>query len=85
MVTIISKEDLFNTVRYRLSNGWFMDKALVSCHRYLPGQDYSVFEPGASPGGFAAYRGGGHTQKEAMAAIGYKERQKRILKAINGR
>ncbi len=70
MVTIISKEEnLSHTVRYRLSNGWFMDRAKVLCHRYLPHQVYSVFEPGASPGGFAAYRGGGNTQKETLAAI----------------
>ena len=70
MVTIISKEDLFHTIRYRLSNGWFMDRAKVACHRQNPDQAYAVFEPGASEGGFAAYRGGGHTQKEALTAIG---------------
>ena len=70
MITIICKENTFHTVRYRLSNGWFMDRAKYITHRHYSDQAYAVWEPGASPGGFAAYRGGGHTQKEAMAAIG---------------
>ena len=72
-VKILYKEDLFHTVRYRLSNGWFMDYSKIRCHRYYPEHPYSVFEPGASFGGFAAFRASGRTQKEVMRILNKAE------------
>lgn len=68
-VTVTSKQYWPNeSIRYRLSNGWFMDKDPHTCHRHY-GYLYSLWEPGASESGGAAWRGGGNTLKVTLAQI----------------
>lgn len=55
-----------HTTRYRLENGWFIDRANTNAHRAY-GYKYSLWEPGASPTGGAAFRGGSSTLKAAIA------------------
>lgn len=55
-------------MRYRLSNGWFIDGARLA-GMYYGGWKYSIWEPGASPEGHAAFRGGASTLRAAIAKI----------------
>lgn len=53
--------------RYRLPNGWFMDRDYP---RFNMGSRYAIYEPGAGPGGCADWRGSGNTQLEALTRAG---------------
>jgi hypothetical protein len=66
MVTVTCKQVMGNFTRYRLSNGWFMDKDRNMHQRYHRDDVYSLWEPGASVSGCAAYRGGGKTKKNVL-------------------
>lgn len=52
--------------RYRLSNGWFIDRATRAPGNY-GGYKYALFEPGGGPSGCAGLRGGAPTLALALA------------------
>lgn len=60
IVAVIGREEWPSFVRYRLSNGWFADRAKVAAYRYGD-HAYDVWEPGGSPSGGAAHRGSAPT------------------------
>jgi hypothetical protein len=54
------------TIRYRLTNGWFIDAAKHRAH-YSFGHRCGIYKPGAHPSGCAAFLGGADSLKAALA------------------
>lgn len=68
-VTVIAREPLVNgTVRYRLSNGWFIDRASRVSTRHM-GYLYTVWAPGQGEGGIAKFLFGADTKAAALELV----------------
>jgi hypothetical protein len=56
-------------IRYRLSNGWFIDHDKAVGRRHVPDMPFTVWAPGAGPDGIAAPILSETTLTEALAAL----------------
>jgi hypothetical protein len=73
MIRIESRQVLgAGIIRYRLSNGWFIDGAKHRGH-YTYGHKYGLWLPGGDPSGCAAAIGWGDTFKEVLAIATHKQ------------
>jgi hypothetical protein len=72
VVLITTRTALGFGTRYWLSNGWFIDGSRVRAHQHY-GRRYSLWEPGAGPGGIAAWRGGADRLADVLALAQPKE------------